>query len=130
VALVDLLPLVGGLLAGLPVVIIAVIHSVPAGIVMLIVFLTYQQVENHVLNPIIMSRTVRLNPFWVLLSILVAATLGGRVASDLGAFVGALIGIPLGGAIQVAVREIRRGPDAGAPPPGAPPPADQLGTLQ
>ena len=125
VALVDLLPLVGGLLAGLPVVIIAVIHSVPAGIVMLIVFLTYQQVENHVLNPIIMSRTVRLNPFWVLLSILIAATLGGRVASDLGAFVGALIGIPLGGAIQVAVREIRRGPDAGAPPP-----ADQLGTLQ
>ena len=35
VALVDLLPLVGGLLAGLPVVVIAAIHSVPAGIVML-----------------------------------------------------------------------------------------------
>jgi len=60
VALVDLLPLVGGLLAGVPVVIIAAIHSVPAGIVMLIVFLAYQQVENHVLNPVIMSRTVRL----------------------------------------------------------------------
>ena len=66
VALVDLLPLVGGLLAGVPVVVIAAIHSVPAGIVMLIVFLVYQQIENHVLNPVIMSRTVRLNPFWVL----------------------------------------------------------------
>ena len=66
VALVDLLPLVGGLLAGVPVVIIAAIHSVPAGIVMLVVFLVYQQVENHVLNPIIMSKTVQLNPFWVL----------------------------------------------------------------
>ena len=117
VALVDLLPLVGGLLAGVPVVIIAVIHSVPAGIVMLVIFLTYQQVENHALNPIIMSRTVRLNPFWVLLAVLVGATLGGRVGSSLGTFVGALIGIPVGGALQVVVRELRQGP-GGLPPAG------------
>ncbi len=116
VAMVDLLPLVGGLLAGVPVVIIAAIHSVPAGIVMLIVFLVYQQIENHVLNPVIMSKTVQLNPFWVLISVLVAATLGGKIAGGLGTFVGALIGIPVGGAIQVIVRELRRGPDAvGAP---------------
>ncbi len=110
VALVDLLPLVGGLLAGVPVVIIAAIHSVPAGIVMLVVFLVYQQIENHALNPIIMSKTVRLNPFWVLLAVLVGATLGGRVGEGLGTFVGALIGIPVGGAIQVVVRELRLGP--------------------
>jgi predicted PurR-regulated permease PerM len=112
VALVDLLPLVGGLLAGVPVVVIAAIHSVPAGIVMLIVFLAYQQLENHVLNPVIMSKTVRLNPFWVLIAVLVGATLGGRVAGGLGAFIGALIGIPFGGAIQVIIRELRKGPDA------------------
>ena len=112
VAMVDLLPLVGGLLAGVPVVIIAAIHSIPAGIIMLVVFLLYQQVENHVLNPIIMSRTVRLNPFWVLIAVLVGATLGGRVAGGLGTFVGALVGIPFGGAIQVIVRELRQGPDA------------------
>jgi predicted PurR-regulated permease PerM len=111
VALVDLLPLVGGLLAGLPVVVIAAIHSVPAGIVMLVVFLVYQQIENHVLNPVIMSKTVQLNPFWVLIAVLVGATLGGKVAGGLGTFVGALIGIPIGGAIQVIVRELRRGPD-------------------
>ena len=111
VALVDLLPLVGGLLAGFPVVIIAAIHSVPAGITMLIVFIVYQQVENHVLNPVIMSRTVQLNPFWVLIAVLVGATIGGRVAGGLGTFVGALVGIPIGGAIQVIVRELRRGPD-------------------
>ena len=112
VALVDLLPLVGGLLAGVPVVVIAAIHSVPAGIVMLIVFLVYQQIENHLLNPVIMSKTVRLNPFWVLLAVLVGAALGGKVGGALGTFVGALIGIPVGGALQVAGREIRRGPDA------------------
>ncbi|MGA2471893.1 MAG: AI-2E family transporter [Acidimicrobiales bacterium] len=112
VALVDLLPLVGGLLAGVPVVIIAAIHSVPAGIIMLVIFLVYQQIENHVLNPIIMSRTVQLNPFWVLIAVLVGATLGGRIAGGLGTFVGALVGIPFGGALQVIVRELRRGPDA------------------
>jgi predicted PurR-regulated permease PerM len=111
VALVDFLPLVGGLLAGLPVVVIAAIHSVTAGVIMLVVFLVYQQVENHILNPVIMSKTVRLNPFWVLLSILIAATLGGQIASTLGTFVGALIGIPVGGAIQVLIREVRRGPE-------------------
>jgi predicted PurR-regulated permease PerM len=120
VAVVDLLPLVGGLLAGVPVVVIAAIHSVPAGIVMLIVFLVYQQVENHVLNPVIMSKTVRLNPFWVLLAVLVGAALGGKVGGSLGTFVGALIGIPVGGALQVVGREVRRGPDAlEGPPPSA-----------
>ena len=116
VALVDLLPLVGGLLAGVPVVVIAVIHSFTAGIVMLIVFLVYQQIENHILNPIVMSKTVRLNPFWVLIAVLVGATLGGRVAGGLGSFVGALVGIPFGGAIQVIIRELRKGPDAEVTP--------------
>jgi predicted PurR-regulated permease PerM len=132
VALVDLLPLVGGLIAGLPVVIIAVIHSLTAGIVMLIVFLAYQQIENHILNPIVMSKTVRLNPFWVLIAVLVGATLGGRVAGGLGSFVGALVGIPFGGAIQVVIRELRKGPDApvspeelmGTGPPGFSEPSD------
>lgn len=116
VALVDLLPLVGGLIAGVPVVVIAVIHSLTAGIVMLIVFLAYQQIENHILNPIVMSKTVRLNPFWVLIAVLVGATLGGRVAGGLGSFVGALVGIPFGGAVQVVIRELRKGPDAAVSP--------------
>ena len=110
VALVDLLPLVGGLLAGVPVVVIAAFHSLPAFIVVLVVFLVYQQIENHILNPVIMSRTVRLNPLWVLVAVLIGATLGARIGSNLGAFVGALIGIPVGGAVQIVIREIRRGP--------------------
>jgi predicted PurR-regulated permease PerM len=123
VALVDLLPLVGGLLAGVPVVIVAAFHSLPALIVTVVVFLVYQQVENHLLNPMIMSKTVRLNPLWVLLAVLVGATLGAKIGSFLGAFVGALIGIPVGGAIQVVVREIRKGPGSpggGPDPPGTP----------
>ncbi len=108
VALVDLLPLVGGLLAGVPVVGVALLHSLGSGIIMAVLFIVYQEVENHVLSPIVMSRTVRLNPLWVFLAVLFGANLGGLIASDLGAFVGALIAIPFAGAVQVFVQELRQ----------------------
>ena len=79
---------------------------------MLVIFLAYQQVENHILNPVIMSKTVRLNPFWVLIAVLVGATLGGKIAGGLGSFVGALIGIPSRrSAPGHRPRGPRRGPD-------------------
>ena len=106
VGIVDFLPLVGGLLAGVPTVAVALLHSLPAGIVTLVVFLVYQQIENHILNPVVMSRTVRLNPLWVLLAILVGVELGGIVGSTLGGLVGALLAVPAASAIQVVAREL------------------------
>ena len=108
VALVDFLPMIGGALAGIPTVLFALTHSLAAGIVTLVVFLIYTQVENHVLNPIVMSRTVRVNPLLVLLSILIGAEIGSWIGGIFGAFVAALISIPAAGALQVLVREIWR----------------------
>ena len=71
VALVDFLPVIGGAVAGIPTVLFATAHSLTAGIITLIVFLVYTQLENHVLNPVVMSRTVKINPLLVLLSVLV-----------------------------------------------------------
>jgi predicted PurR-regulated permease PerM len=105
VALVDFLPMIGGALAGIPVVLFAVAHSLTAGIVVLVVFLVYTQVENHVLNPIVMSKTVKVNPLLVLVAILVGASIGDWIGGVFGAFVAALLAIPLAGAIQVLVRE-------------------------
>ena len=79
VALVDFLPMIGGALAGIPTVLFAAAHSLTAGIVTLVVFLVYTQVENHILNPVVMSRTVRVNPLLVLLSILVGASIGSWI---------------------------------------------------
>jgi predicted PurR-regulated permease PerM len=108
VALVDFLPMIGGALAGIPTVLFALAHSLTAGIVTLVVFIAYQQIENHVLNPVVMSRTVSVNPLLVLLSILVGASLGSWLGGTFGAFVAALIAIPTAGAIQVVTREIWR----------------------
>jgi predicted PurR-regulated permease PerM len=116
VALVDFLPMIGGALAGIPTVLFAAGHSLTAGIVTLVVFLVYTQIENHILNPIVMSRTVRVNPLLVLLSILVGASVGAWVGGIFGAFVAALLAIPSAGAIQVLVSEAWR---ASAPHPAA-----------
>ena len=105
VALVDFLPMIGGALAGIPTVLFATGHSLTAGIVTLVVFLTYTQIENHVLNPIVMSRTVKVNPLLVLVSILVGASLGSAIGGISGAFVAAFLAIPAAGAIQVLIRE-------------------------
>src|SRR3954470_875027 len=98
VALADLVPLVGATLGAIPSVIVAFLHSVPAGIVVLAVFILYQQFENHVLQVTIMARTVSLNPFLVLVSVLVGVELFG--------FVGALLAIPAAGILQVISKDI------------------------
>ena len=106
VALVAMIPLVGGLIGGVPTVALALLHSPTSGVVMVVVFIGVLLIENHFLYPVVMSRTVRMNPLWVLLSVLVGANLGGVFGSSLGALTGALVAIPVGGAIQVVFREV------------------------
>jgi predicted PurR-regulated permease PerM len=106
VALVAMIPLVGGLIAAVPSVLIALLHSPTSGVVVLIVFVGFQLVENHFIYPVVMSRSVRMNPLWVLLSVLVGANLGGAFGSTLGALAGAVVAIPVGGAIQVIFGEL------------------------
>ena len=106
VALVDFLPMIGGALAGIPTVLFALGHSLTAGIVTAAAFIIYQEIENHVLNPVIMSRTANVNPLLVLLSLLVGTSIGDWVGGFFGSFVGALLAIPAAGALQVITREL------------------------
>jgi predicted PurR-regulated permease PerM len=106
VALVDFLPMIGGALAGIPTVLFALGHSLTAGIVTAAVFVGYQQLENHVLNPVIMSKTVRINPLLVLVSILVGSSIGAWLGGLFGGFVAALLSIPCAAALQVIVKDI------------------------
>ena len=97
VAIFDLIPLAGATIAAIIVGLVAFLHSVPAGIVVLIFIAAYQQVENHFLQPVIYGRTVQLSPLAVLVSVLVGAELAGVL--------GALAAIPVAGTIQVIVRD-------------------------
>ncbi len=106
VTLVDFLPMIGGALAGIPTVVFAVAHSLTAGIVTAAAFIIYQEIENHVLNPVVMSRTANVNPMLVLLSLLVGTSIGDWVGGFFGSFVGAVLAIPAAGALQVVTREL------------------------
>jgi predicted PurR-regulated permease PerM len=55
-----------------------------------------------------MSRTATINPLLVLVSILVGTSIGEWLSGAFGAFVAALIAIPLAGALQITVRELWR----------------------
>jgi predicted PurR-regulated permease PerM len=97
VAILDLIPLAGATVAGIIVALVAFLHSVPAGIVAVVFFVVYQQLENHFLQPVIYGRTVQLSPLAVLVSVLVGAELAG--------ILGALAAIPVAGALQVVLRD-------------------------
>ena len=95
VALLDLIPLAGATLAAIIVSAVGFLHSTTAGIVLVIFFVLYQQLENHVLQPLVYGRTVRLSPLIVLVAVLMGAELAGVI--------GALGAIPVAGSIQVIV---------------------------
>jgi predicted PurR-regulated permease PerM len=104
---VDFLPMIGGALAGIPTVLFAFIAGgLTAGIVTAVVFAVYTQIENHVLNPVVMSQTVRINPLLVFIAVLAGASLGSLVGGISGGFVAALLAIPTAGALQVLVKEV------------------------
>ena len=98
VAVADLVPLIGATIGALPAIIVAFLHSVTAGIVLTVFFIVYQQFENHVLQPLVYGRTIRLNPFVVLLAVVIGVELAG--------FIGAVVALPVAGVIQVAVEEL------------------------
>ena len=93
IAILDLVPLVGATLGAGVVLAVVAFHSLTAAIVWLIFAIVYQQVENHLLQPLVYGRMVLLPPFAVLLAVLVGAQLAGVV--------GALGAIPVASAIQI-----------------------------
>jgi predicted PurR-regulated permease PerM len=100
VGLLDLIPLVGATLAAIIVAAVAFLHSPLAGIVVIVFFIVYQQIENHVLQPLVYHRTVALSPLAILIAVLVGAELAG--------ILGALAAIPVAGAIQVLILDFLR----------------------
>lgn len=112
VAILDLIPLAGATIAAILVTTVAFLDSTQAGIIVLVFFVLYQQLENHVLQPIVYGRTVQLSPLAVLIAVLIGAELAGVI--------GALAAIPVAGAIQVILVDWLAHRRSGAGPPAAP----------
>ncbi len=111
VGILDLVPLVGATIAAIIASTVAFLGTdgLLPGIVVIVFFVVYQQIENQLLQPLVYGRTVQLSPLVVLVAVLIGASLAGVL--------GALGAIPIAGAIQVVVVDVlahRRGAAASA----------------
>ncbi len=106
VAITNPIPQIGGFLGGAVFVLLAVTQGAVIGVIALAIFLVYQQLENHVLQPLIIGRAVRLSPPATMVAALVGVAAGGLV--------GGLFAIPLLGATK-AIYMSTRGSRPSAP---------------
>jgi predicted PurR-regulated permease PerM len=100
VAILDLIPLAGATLAAIIVTLVALTDSLSSALIVLAFFMVYQQLENHLLQPIVYGRTVQLSPLAILISVLIGAEVAGVI--------GALGAIPVAGTIQILVVDWQR----------------------
>lgn len=109
VCLTNLVPQVGGLLGGVPFVLLGFSDSPTTGLIAALLFVAYQLFENHVLGPLISGRAVQLSPPIVMATVLIGVSAAGVV--------GALIAVPLVGATKALFVELRGEAQARAPTP-------------
>ncbi|MEV4416656.1 AI-2E family transporter [Catellatospora sp. NPDC049609] len=98
VAVCDLIPQIGATLGAVVVVIAGFAHSSTAGIACVVFFIIYQQVENWLIAPRVLKRSVDVSDLAVILSALIGAVLLGAL--------GALIAIPVVAGVQLTMRKI------------------------
>ncbi len=98
VMITDIIPLVGATIGAIAVTTITFFVSIPVGIATAIFFVVYQQVENYLIYPRVMKRSVDVNPAAAIVAALVGGTLLG--------IVGALLAVPVTAAIQLILREV------------------------
>ncbi|MFI0351386.1 AI-2E family transporter [Actinomadura sp. 9N407] len=98
VAVTALIPLIGATIGAVIVTIVAFLHGVPEGIASIVFYVIYQQLENYLIHPRIMKRTVDVQPAVTIVAALVGAALLGVI--------GALLAIPTAAAISLVIREV------------------------
>ena len=97
VALLDLIPVVGSTVGGVIVSLMALTHSLPLAIATAIFYTVYRFLEDYLLTPKIMARTVQVPGLVTVIATLIGGTLLG--------IIGALIAIPVAAAVKLLLEE-------------------------
>lgn len=92
VGMLEIVPFVGPIIAGGLATLLALSQSAVLGLWTLVFFIAIQQLENHILVPLLIKKLVGLNPVAVILAILVGAKLGGVL--------GILLAVPLAAVVD------------------------------
>jgi predicted PurR-regulated permease PerM len=109
-ALGDLIPYVGAVLAFIPAFVSAILAGgLGKAALVTVAFVAIFEAEGHFIAPNIVSRTVRLSPFAVLLALLIGAEVAGLI--------GALVAVPVAGVLRVIVLRVFHPPEPNEPQP-------------
>lgn len=95
-----LIPMVGHTIGAIIVTTVALFHSVGAAAIILAYYITYQQIENYVVQPRIQSNTTNMSPLLVFISLVIGLSFGGLI--------GGLVAIPIGGCLRILFLEYLR----------------------
>jgi predicted PurR-regulated permease PerM len=98
--LMEMIPFVGPFLGALPPLLVALFQDPVTALWVGLLFLALQQIEGHIVAPNVFGHTLRINPLFVIFSLLV----GGEVAG----LVGALLSLPIAAVIRETVVYLRR----------------------
>lgn len=82
----EIVPVIGPLVAAIPGVLVGVSQSLLYGLITLIFYIVVQQIENQFLVPAVMRRAIGLHPLVTIVAVLLGARLGG--------FVGVILAVP------------------------------------
>jgi len=77
VAILEIVPMVGPILAAIPAVFLAFLQSPALGLWVIAFYVIVQQLENHILVPVVLGKTTGLNPVVVIIALLVGQQLAG-----------------------------------------------------
>ncbi len=98
VAITDLIPLIGATIGAALVTLVGFFVSVQVGLIAAAYYIAYQQIENYVIYPKVMKRSVDVSPVATVIAVLVGGSLLGVL--------GALLAIPIAAAAQLILREV------------------------
>jgi predicted PurR-regulated permease PerM len=98
VTLLDVIPMIGATIGAVVVSAIALATDVKIGLICIVFYVVYQQVENYVIYPRVMARSVNVPGAVTVIAALVGAALLG--------ILGALLAIPTAAAVLLLVREV------------------------
>jgi len=101
VLMTNLIPQIGGLLGAVPFVLLGATQGAGTALACIAIFLVYQNIENHLIQPVIVGRAVSLTPPSTMVAALVGVSAGGVV--------GALFAVPLLGATKAVYLAAREG---------------------
>ena len=77
IMVLELVPMVGPVVAAIPAVVLAFLQAPSLGLWVIALYVGVQQLENHVLVPLILGRTLNLNPVVIIIALLVGQQLAG-----------------------------------------------------